>query len=97
MIFSDGECPNCGAPELHLNTKDLYECPNCHLVCVSVARLIAAVMPFKGSGDFKPGPLRARFDGVGFAKAKSSGVLPDMEQLFENRAALSKYMRSHDE
>ena len=93
MILSDGECPNCSAPELHLNTDDLFECPQCHLLCSCADGLIAGVMPLPGIGEMRPGPVLARFDGVGFAKTFGGSVMPDLASIFTDRAALAEYLR----
>src|ERR1700737_695742 len=78
MIFSDGECPNCQYQQLSLNTDDLLECPQCHLVCANTDGLIASVMPYLGTGDFRFEDCDLRsMSGVGFAKACPGSVLSE--------------------
>ena len=92
MLISDGECPNCGAPQLHLNTSDLLECPVCRLVCAGFP-VVATVMPFLGDGKFRltDGEV-ASLSGVCFAKAKNRSVLPDPNSIFQSQQDLADYL-----
>lgn len=97
MIFSDGECPSCDAAQLHLNTSDFFECPQCHLVCACIDGLIATVMPWRGEGNFRFEDCDiAPFRGVAFAKSKSMTVIPDVESIFYSRDAISNYIGPSD-
>jgi hypothetical protein len=92
MIFSDGECPNCQYPRLSLNTDDLLECPQCHLVSANTDGLIASVMPYLGTGDFRFEDCDLRsMSGVGFAKARPGSVLPEDGAIFQSRADIQRY------
>lgn len=93
MVFSDGECPNCGYPNLSLNTDDLLECQQCHMVCANLDGLVATVMPFLGEGSFRFEDCdMSTFSGTAFAKAQSSSVLPDLKTIFRTRAKLQAYL-----
>ncbi|WP_206169287.1 hypothetical protein [Variovorax gossypii] len=93
MVFSDGECPNCSASHLHLNTSDLLECPSCHLVCAGMDGLVATVMPFRGAGNFRFEDSRvAKFCGTAFAPSKTGGVVADDSKLFMSTDELRKYL-----
>lgn len=93
MIFSDNECPNCAAPQLHLNKSDLFECPNCHLVCASVDGILATVMPFLGQSNFRFEDCRiARFQGVAFAKSTNGTVIANEKEIFSSRDELAQYL-----
>src|SRR5471032_295921 len=93
MVFSDGECPNCGYPNLSLNTGDLLECQQCHMVCANIDGLVAAVMPFLGNGSFRFEDCAvSRFCGSAFAKAIPASVFPDLTAIFQSRAELRTYL-----
>lgn len=93
MVFSDGECPVCDAAQLHLNTDDLFECPQCHFVCACIDGLIATVMPFRGRGNFRFEDCEiAPFRGVAFARSASGGVVPDTSTIFKSRPDIAAYI-----
>jgi hypothetical protein len=93
MVFSDGECPNCGHPNLSLNTSDLLECQQCHMVCANIDGLVATVMPFLGEGSFRFEDCdMSSFSGTAFAKALTASVLPDLKAIFQTRAELRAYL-----
>jgi hypothetical protein len=94
MIFSDGECPSCDSANLHLNTADLLECPNCHFVCANTDGVVATVMPFKGKDRFRFEDCRMpMLQGIAFAKSDSGSVLPDLGAIFRSREDLREYLR----
>ena len=95
MILTGGECPNWGASELNLNKRDLYECPNCRLVCAADG-LLAAVMPLLGAGEFREPNIAARWVGLGVVWAQANPPLPgpraavlDREELDRHRSPLN--------
>lgn len=93
MVFSDGECPACGAAQLHLNTSDLFECPQCHLVCACIDGILATVMPFRGRGNFRFEDCAvAPFRGVAFARSASGGVEPDVSTIFKSQSEIAAYV-----
>ena len=93
MILTGGECPNWGASELNLNKRDLYECPNCRLVCAADG-LLAAVMPLLGAGEFREPKTAAVWDGVGVVRARGDLPLPDLNAAPFDHKALAQYMAS---
>ena len=82
VVFSDGECPNCGDQRLALNTDDLLECPECHIVCANTDGVVASVMPYLGIGKFRldDGQL-PEIVGIGFAKAKTGSCSAEDKNL----------------
>lgn len=93
QLFSDGECPICLTTRLSLNKHDLLECPTCGLVCSLANPLVAAVMPFIGSGHFRMEDTRLMaIEGTAFAKCKSNSVLPDYQQIFQDVGELKAYL-----
>lgn len=93
MVISDGECPSCGATRLYLNTSDLFECPDCHLVCAYGGPL-ATVMPFLGQANFRLEDCRiSSFQGVGFARSINGSVRPDCNEVFRSKKDILKYLR----
>jgi hypothetical protein len=93
MIFSDGECPNCGAHQLHLNTLDLLECPSCNLVCANRDGLVATVMPFLGNGNFRFEDCAIMpLQGTAFAKSEGKTTKSDLKNIFKTREQLSEYI-----
>lgn len=93
MIISDGECPNCGAAHLYLNTDDLLECPSCSLVCANPDGIVATVMPFLGRRSFRFEDCTVgKLSGTAFARSEFGGVKPDTKALFQNREELTSYL-----
>ncbi|WP_141195533.1 hypothetical protein [Vibrio sp. V09_P4A23P171] len=96
MIFVEyKKCPVCVGSEVHLNTWDLMECPQCNLMLSMAMPATATVLKERGKGEF-------RFEDVTFNSmcsdlvlAPSSDrnpVLPDDKHWFSSTRGIEEYL-----